>query len=186
MKNLRPSGVLVAIAHGSESLETVTLVNVLRRADLDVTVASIEAEQTVSGTRGIKLVADARFLDVREHRYELIALPGGEKGAEALSRHMPLIEMLERHNDDRRLIGAICAAPALTLAPHHFLDGCRATCYPAFKSRLKNWVDEPVVMDRNLVTSQGPGTAMAFSLKLAGLLAGALKHDEVAAGLLSR
>lgn len=184
MKNLRPSGVLVAIAHGSESFETITLVNVLRRADLEVTVASIEPDLNVSGTRGIRLVADARLLDVREHRFALIVLPGGEKGAEALSRHMPLIEMLERQNDDRQPIAAICAAPALTLAPHHFLDGRRATCYPAFKARLGKYVDEPVVVDQNLVTSQGPGTAMAFALALVELVAGREKREQVAAGLL--
>ena len=186
MKNLRPSGVLVPVAHGSESLETVTLINVLRRAGVEVVVASIGSDPTVIGTRGIKLVADACFLDVRDHRYEMIVLPGGEKGAEALSRHQPLIEMLDGQNDDRRLIAAICAAPALTLAPHHFLDGRRATCYPAFKDRITRWIDEPVVIDGHLVTSQGPATALPFALRLAELLAGAVTRDAVAAALLSQ
>ncbi|GAC1621439.1 MAG: protein deglycase YajL [Nevskia sp.] len=185
MKNLRPSGVLLAIAHGSESLETVTLINVLRRAEIEVVVASIESELTVTGTRGIKLTADARFLDAREHRYEMIVLPGGEKGADALSRHMPLIEMLEQQNHARRTIAAICAAPALTLAPHHFLVGRRATCHPAFKDRLDPWIDEPVVIDGHLATSQGPATALPFALKLAELLAGAVQRNGVAAAMLT-
>ena len=184
MKNSRPSGALLAIAHGSESLETVTIINVLRRAEIEVTVASIESELMVGGTRGIKLVADHRFLDVREHVFELIVLPGGEKGAEALSRYMPLIEMLEAQNDARRIIGAICAAPALTLAPHHFLEGRRATCYPAFKAKLKSWVDEAVVTDGHIVTSQGPGTALPFALRLAEMLTGAVQRREVAEALL--
>lgn len=185
MKNARPSGVLVAIANGSESIETVTLVNVLRCADIEVTVASIEDQLTVHGTRGILLAADATLLDRREHRYEMIALPGGEKGAGALARYMPLIEMLEAQNEARRAIAAICAAPAMTLAPHHLLDGRRATCHPAFKDMLDEWVDEAIVVDGHVLTSQGPGTAMAFALRLIEALRGRTSRDSVAGALLA-
>lgn len=176
---------LVPVAHGSESLETVTLVNVLRRAEVEVTVASIETELAVSGTRGVRLHADKRLLDALGHKYDLIALPGGEKGAEALNRHAPLIEMLQQQNDAKHWLAAICAAPALALAPHHLLDGRKATCYPAFKSRLPHYVDQPVVVDGHCVTSQGPGTAMAFALILVELLAGPVRRQEVATALLA-
>jgi 4-methyl-5(b-hydroxyethyl)-thiazole monophosphate biosynthesis len=175
---------LIPVAHGSESLETVTLVNVLRRAEVEVTLASIEPDLTVSGTRGVRLHADKRLLDALGHKYHLIALPGGEKGAEALGRNAPLIEMLHQQNDAQHWLGAICAAPALTLAPQHLLDGRQATCYPAFKARLPKFVDRPVVVDGHIVTSQGPATAIAFALKLVELLLGAAKSREVAAGLL--
>lgn len=184
MKNAKPSGVLIAVAHGSESLETVTIVNTLRRAELEVTVASIENELVVNGTRGIKLVADRRFLEVRDHNFALIVLPGGEKGAEALSRHAPLIEMVEEQNDARRPLAAICAAPALTLAAHHLLNGRRATCYPSFKKKLPKYVDEAVVVDGHIITSQGPATAMRFALYLTELLAGAASRRQVADALL--
>ncbi len=176
---------LIPVAHGSESLETITLVNVLRRAEVEVTLASIESELAVSGTRGVRLHAEKRLLDVLEHKYDLIALPGGEKGAEALNRHAPLIEMLEQQNDLKHWLGAICAAPALTLAPHHLLDGRQATCFPAFRARLPHYVDKPVVVDGHFITSQGPGTAMAFALILVELLCGPVKSKEVAAALLA-
>ena len=175
---------LIPLAHGSESLETITMVNVLRRAEVEVTLASIESELAVSGTRGVRLHADKRLLDALGHKYDLIALPGGEKGAEALNRHAPLIEMLQEQNDLKHWLAAICAAPALTLAPHHLLDGRQATCYPAFRTRLPHYVDKPVVVDGHVVTSQGPGTAMAFALILVELLAGPVRSKEVAAGLL--
>lgn len=177
--------VLVPVAHGSESLETVTIVNVLRRAELEVTVASIESDLAVTGTRGVRLLADRRFLDTLELRYELIVLPGGEKGAEALNRHAPLIEKLQQQDDDGRWLAAICAAPALTLAPHHLLDRRQATCYPAFRDRLPRFVDQPVVQDGHCVTSQGPATALAFALKLTELLAGAERSRQVAKSMLA-
>lgn len=186
MKNTRPSGVLLPVANGSESLETVAIANVLRRAEIEVTLAAIEPDLVIHATRGVRLVADSRFLDVREHVYEAIVLPGGEKGAEALSRYMPLIEMLHAQDEARRCLAAICAAPALTLAPHHFLDHRRATCYPGFKNRLAQWIDEPVVQDGHLLTSQGPATALPFALKLVELLKGAAASRQVAAALLQR
>jgi protein deglycase len=176
---------LVPVAHGSESLETVTLVNVLRRAEVEVTVASIEADLIVSGTRGVRIGADKRLLELLEHKYDLIALPGGEKGAEALNRHAPLIEMLEQQNDAGRWLAGICAAPALVLAPHRLLNGRQATCYPAFRHKLPKFVDKPVVIDGHCVTSQGPGTAMLFALMLAELLCGAPRSREVAEALLA-
>jgi 4-methyl-5(b-hydroxyethyl)-thiazole monophosphate biosynthesis len=175
---------LVPVAHGSESLETVSIVNVLRRAEVEVTLASIESELTVSGTRGVRLHADKRLLDILGHRFDLIALPGGEKGAEALGRNAPLVEMLHQQNDAQHRLAAICAAPALTLAPQHLLDDRQATCYPAFKSKLPKFVDHPVVVDGHFVTSQGPATAMLFALTLVELLAGPAKRKEVAAALL--
>lgn len=175
---------LIPVAHGSESLETVTMVNVLRRAEMDVTVASIETELAVSGTRGVRLHADKRLLDTLGHRYDLIALPGGEKGADALNRHAPLVEMLQQQNDAQHWLAAICAAPALTLAPHHLLDHRQATCYPAFKQRLPRYVDKPVVVDGHVITSQGPGTALAFALIMVELLVGPARGREVAAALL--
>jgi 4-methyl-5(b-hydroxyethyl)-thiazole monophosphate biosynthesis len=177
---------LVPVAHGSESLETVTIVNVLRRAELEVTLASIESDLAVSGTRGLRLHADKRLLDVLGQRYSLIVLPGGEKGAEALGRNAPLIEMLHQQNDARHWLGAICAAPALTLAPQHLLENRQATCYPAFRNKLPRFVDQPVVVDGHFVTSQGPATAMLFALKLVELLAGPVKRKEVAGALLAQ
>ena len=178
--------VLVPIAHGSESLETVTLVNVLRRAELQVTVASIEDSRQVHGTRDIALVADALFWDVATRDFDAIVLPGGEKGAAALSGHAGLMDKIKQQRMAHRWYGGICAAPALALAPHELLDGKKATCYPAFREHLIHYVDQPVVVDGHCVTSQGPATAMIFGLKLIELLAGPGRSRSVADALLVR
>jgi len=176
---------LVVVAHGSESLETVTLVNVLRRAGVTVTVASIEPTLAVEATRGVTLNADARYADVASQDFALIALPGGEKGAQALSAHAGLVEKLKAQRLAHRWIGAICAAPALVLSKHGLLDGKKATCYPAFREQLLHYVDLPVVVDGHCVTSQGPATAIAFGLQLVEVLCGADQRKAVAQGLLA-
>src|SRR5690349_1321193 len=127
---------LVTVAHGSESLEAVTVANVLRRAGIDVTVASIEEQTTVKATRGVVLVADTLIQDVHAKSFDAIVLPGGEQGALRLAAHAPLIAMLRAQRVAHRWIGAICAAPALTLSPHGLLDGKQATCYPSFRNKL--------------------------------------------------
>ena len=171
---------LVPIASGSESLETVTVINLLRRAGVTVTVASIEAKLTVAGTRDIALTADVFFRDAAAKEFALIALPGGETGAQALAAHAPLVEKLRAQRLARRWIGGICAAPALTLSPHGLLDGKKATCYPAFRDKLLHYVDQPVVVDGHCITSQGPATALAFALQLVEALCGTAKRAEIA------
>jgi 4-methyl-5(b-hydroxyethyl)-thiazole monophosphate biosynthesis len=176
---------LVPFAHGSESLETVSLVNVLRRGGVDVTLASIESTLQVDATRGIRISADALFEDVAARDFDLIALPGGESGATALSAHGPLLEKLRAQRLEHRWTGAICAAPALVLSEHGLLDGKQATCYPAFRDKLLHFVDRPVVVDGHCVTSQGPATAIAFALELVERLCGAATRKSVADALLA-
>ncbi|MGQ0622313.1 MAG: DJ-1 family glyoxalase III [Panacagrimonas sp.] len=176
--------ILVPLAHGSESLETVTLVNVLRRASIPVTLASIETETVVNATRDIRLVTDAAFADLASQDFDAIVLPGGERGAERLAQYAPLIDKLKSQRVAHRWYGAICAAPALTLSSHGLLDGKQATCYPAFKDRLLHYVDRPVVIDGHCITSQGPATALAFALTWVEKLVGIEERQRVAATLL--
>lgn len=176
--------VLIPVANGSESLETVAIANILRRAGLSVTLASIESGLAIDATLGIRLTADRLFKDLKGERFEMIVLPGGSKGAEALSACDGLISMLRQQRNEGRWYAAICAAPAVVLAPHGLLEGQRATCYPAFNQKLSDYVNEPVVVDGHCVTSAGPGTAIAFALQLVELLAGAGKSEQVAAAAL--
>ncbi|MCI0748991.1 MAG: DJ-1/PfpI family protein [Nevskiales bacterium] len=176
--------VLVPVANGTEDIEIVTLVDVLRRARMDVTVASIEHDLTVTCARGCKLTADQSFADVRKDTFSLIALPGGNAGAAALGKNRALIEMLKQQRAARRWYAAICAAPALVLAPQGLLEGKRATCYPSFKDQLPRYLDEAVVVDGHCITSQSPATAMAFALKLVELLCGKEKRQELSEDLL--
>ncbi len=177
--------VLIPITDGSESLETVTLTNVLRRGGLSVTVAAIGRTREVRGSREIRLLADALLDEVASSDFHAIMLPGGEAGARALGAHPLLIEKLKAQRLARRWFGGICAAPALALAPHGLLDGKQATCYPAFREQLLHWVDQAVVADGHCLTSQGPATAIAFGLTLIDKLAGPSRRHEVGRDLLA-
>jgi 4-methyl-5(b-hydroxyethyl)-thiazole monophosphate biosynthesis len=177
--------VLVPIADGTEEIEAACIVDTLRRAGAEVTVASVDNPQ-VTASRGMKLVADVRISDCANQTYDCIVLPGGMPGAEHLRDSAPLIEKLKQQKQAGRLYGAICASPAVVLQAHGLLPNTRATCYPAMRGKLDPAYasDEPVVVDGRCVTSQGPGTAIAFALKLVDLLFGARKAGEVADAML--
>lgn len=177
--------VLVPLAHGSESLETVTLVNVLRRANIPVRLASIETETVINATRDIRLVADAPLAELLGDDFDAIILPGGEKGSERFAAHAPLIEKLRSQRLAHRWYGAVCAAPALTLSPHGLLDGKQATCHPAFRDRLLHYVDRRVVVDGHTLTSQGAGTTVEFALAWVEKLASAARAREVSQQMLA-
>ncbi len=176
--------VLVAIADGTEELEAVTIIDVLRRAEADVTVASVGDIQ-ITASRGVNLVADAVILDCVGTVYDLIALPGGMPGAEHLRDTKELIEMLNEQAASGRLYAAICASPAVVLKPHGLLKDKKATCYPSLLLDLDNPEQAKVVVDGNCITSQGPGTALEFSLKLIELLFDKEKSREVAKAMLA-
>jgi 4-methyl-5(b-hydroxyethyl)-thiazole monophosphate biosynthesis len=173
--------VLVPIADGTEELEAVTLVDVLRRADASVTVASVGALQ-VTASRGVKLVADRLIGDCVDEDYDLIVLPGGMPGAEHLRDCQDLVRLLKRQQARGGYFGAICASPAVVLDYHGLLSGKRVTCYPSFMGKLREAepVQESVVVDGLCITSQGPGTALALSLKLVEVLYGPEKAKDVA------
>jgi len=178
--------VLVPIADGTEEIEAVCIIDTLRRAGLDVTVASVGKLQ-VTASRGVKLVADALIADCVNQSYDCIALPGGMPGAEHLRDSAELVAMLKKQKAAGKLYAAICASPAVALLPHGLLDGVKAaTCYPGFRSKLNpaQASDERVVVDGNCVTSQGPGTAIEFALKLIELLLGPQKAKDVAGPML--
>ncbi len=177
--------VLVAIADGTEELEAVTIIDVLRRAGAQVIVASV-GKMNVLCSRGVRLIADTLISDCTDKEYDLIVLPGGLPGAEHLRDCADLIEMLKQQKDSGRLYAAICASPAVALQPHGLLEGKKATSYPAPNMELPARCDQKVVVDGNCITSQGPGTALKFSFKLAELLFGPAKRDEVAKAMLAK
>lgn len=174
--------VLVPIADGTEEIEAVTIIDVLRRAGAEVTVASVDGMQ-VTAARGVRLVADCLIGQCLDQTYDLVVLPGGMPGAEHLRDSEPLKQILRRHSDTGRLVGAICAAPAVVLEAHGLLENRRATCHPNHVKSLQDpsAAEERVLVDGTYVTSQGPGTAMAFALKLVEKLFGR-EHMEAVAG----
>jgi len=176
--------VLVPIADGSEEIEAVTVIDVLRRAGAEVTVASITQSLAITASRGVGLVADCLLASCLESDWDLIVIPGGVPGAEASHDCEPLIALLETQLAKPALVAAICAAPAVVLGRHGLLKAYQATANPAFQQELSTQVaqlsEAPVVVDRNLITSQAPGTAMAFALCLVEQLFGAEKAAEIA------
>ena len=174
--------VLVPLADGFEEIEAVTIIDVLRRAGAIVTVAGVGALQ-ITASRGVRVVADKLIADCTTESYDLIALPGGMPGAENLYASGMVRNLLHTQWNENRLIAAICAAPAVVLAPMGLLKGRRATCHPSFFKQLGNAISsrDRVVVDDRIITSQGPGSALEFALKLAEILFGETKAADVSA-----
>eukprot|EP00611_Tribonema_gayanum_P028941 TRINITY_DN759_c1_g1_i1.p1 TRINITY_DN759_c1_g1~~TRINITY_DN759_c1_g1_i1.p1 ORF type:complete len:192 (-),score=78.67 TRINITY_DN759_c1_g1_i1:927-1502(-) len=175
---------LVPVAHGSEEIETVTIVDTLVRAGVNVTIASVADINQVKCSRGVEIVASCNIRDCVERDWDAVVLPGGMPGAEHLYQNPTLQHILKDQHQAGKLIGAICAAPAVVLAPLGILEGRIATCYPTdkFTSALPKYDAKEsllVVEDGHIVTSKGPGTSLAFALRLAGRLMG----DETEARL---
>ncbi|KAG9446782.1 hypothetical protein H6P81_012910 [Aristolochia fimbriata] len=183
------SKVLVPIANGTEPTEAVVIIDVLRRAGADVTVASVEKELRVDASWGLKLVADSLISDCLDSVFDLISLPGGIPGSTNLRDCGVLESIVKKHAAEGRLHSAICAAPAAALGPWGLLNGFKATCYPTWMEKLPSEVmavESRVVQDGKVVTSRGPGTAMEFSVKLVEALCGKEKADEVAGPMVMR
>ncbi|WP_369958719.1 DJ-1 family glyoxalase III [Pseudomonas benzenivorans] len=178
---------VITVADGVEDLECVTLIDVLRRAEIEVVVASIEGRRMITCARGTRLTADAMLVDVLAQEFDLIVLPGGMPGAQRLGEHEPLAERVRQQAKAGKFYAAICAAPAMALQPFGVLRQRRMTCYPSFSDRLSgcSFVDEPVVVDGNCITSQGPGTALAFALTLVEQLRGKGTRRQVAEAMLA-
>jgi len=177
---------LIVVADGVEEIESVTLIDVLRRAEIEVVVASIETRRMITCSRGVRLTADAMLNDVLAQDFDLIALPGGMPGAQRLAEHQPLAHRVQQQAKAGRFYAAICAAPALALQSYGVLKQRRMTCYPSFSDRLSGctFVDQPVVVDGNCITSQGPATALEFALTLVEQLAGKAIRNSVAEAML--
>lgn len=177
--------VLVAVADGAEELEAITIIDCLGRAGADLTIASVRNLQ-ITTARKVKITADCLITDCAGETYDLIVLPGGTQGAEHLRDSKELVEMLKKQKAAGRLYAAICASPVVVFESHGLLAGKKATGYPAMADKLTNKqaINQRVVVDGNCITSQGPGTAMEFSLKLVELLFGSEKSRQLADAML--
>ncbi|MGA7980466.1 MAG: DJ-1 family glyoxalase III [Chromatiaceae bacterium] len=177
--------VLIPLAEGYEELEAVTVVDLLRRAQIDVVTAGLR-EGPVRGSRGTVLVPDALLAEVMDDDFDMIVLPGGLPGAKHLDEDERIHRLLKRYHAEERYAAAICAAPKV-LANAGLLDGRSATSYPGAVTRDEfpevNLLSVPVVVDGRVVTSRGPGTAMDFALQLIELLVGGAKRQEVETAL---
>ena len=178
--------ILVVLAPGAEEIETMSVADILVRADCEVCIAAA-AELQVRGSRDLPLAADRLLAEVTDQVWDAVYIPGGMGSATFCSEDAAVQDLITRQLASDRLLAIICASPT-ALLPQGLAKGRHLTCYPALRDRfadIATWHDEPVVVDGNLVTSQGPGTAIRFGLVLAALLVSSTKADEVAAALLT-
>ena len=176
--------ILVAVADGSEEIEAVTIVDTLVRGGAKVTLASVNSHSLQVGcSRGINLVADAFISECVHKNWDMVVCPGGMPGAQTLRECSILTEILSKQHSEGRFIAAICAAPAVVLHNAGIAVDRKMTCYPSDKFILElksSYTKERVVVDGNVITSQGPGTALEFSLKLVEVLFGMKAAEKVA------
>lgn len=175
--------VLVLFAEGSEELEAVTLVNILRRGGIRVTLAGL-TEGPLQGSRGTRILPDMTLDAALESTYDMLILPGGMPGTRHLREDSRVLKLVRTLTAQGTPVAAICAAPSI-LAAAGVLDGKRATCYPGSLDRYGAVKLEPdaIVEDGTLLTSRGPGTAMDFALTLLERLTDAEQRRQVEAGL---
>lgn len=155
------------LADGFEEIEALTVVDLLRRAELEIQTVSIKSDRLVTGAHKIPVVADITFEDISTDHIDAIILPGGMPGTTNLSKHKDLSKLLLEQHANKRFIAAICAAPSI-LGDLGILEGRQAVCFPGFESRLKGATvgEDKVVRDGHVITSKAAGTAVDFSLKL--------------------
>lgn len=176
--------VIVPLAVGFEEIEAITIVDVLRRAGVEVVMVALESLY-VRGAHGIEVTADAVLCDIDAFSFDMIVLPGGLPGAFHLAEHQELQKLLKTFDAKGKAIAAICAAP-YALKTAGVLKNAY-TCYPSFETKIDHagYQNEPkVVRDMNITTSKGPSTSILFALSLVEQLCGKEKEAELSRALL--
>ena len=175
--------VLIPLAQGCEEIEAVTVIDILRRAGIEVVSAGLD-EQPVRASRGIMLLPDTTLDSALKHDFDMVVLPGGQPGTNNLKADKRIVDLVQRMAQQGKYVAAICAAPS-ALAAAGLLDGKRATSFPGALDAFPHVRQQhaAVVEDGKLITSRGPGTAIDFALTLAERLLGKAKRLEVEAGL---
>lgn len=164
---------ILPLAEGFEEVEAITVIDVLRRAGVEVVTVSVTGDLHVTGSHQITVKADRLFQPSGYPDAHMIVLPGGMPGAAHLDRHEGLKQLLTEYHHQGKYLAAICAAP-MVLGNLKLLQNKKATCYPGFEKYLEgaHLSDTGVIHDQNIITGKGAGYAMAFSLKLAEILSG--------------
>jgi 4-methyl-5(b-hydroxyethyl)-thiazole monophosphate biosynthesis len=176
--------VAVILADGFEEVEAMAIVDVLRRAEIDTVIAGLR-DGYVTSTRKVKVIPDTTIDTVNADDFDMIVLPGGQPGADNLNADPRVKELVSSFSRKGKLTGAICAAP-IVLAGAGVLQGKRATSYPSYSSNLGGAVyeEEPVVIDGNVLTSRGAGTALVFGLAIVERMLGNEKARKIRQAML--
>lgn len=178
----------IFLATGFEELEALSTADVMRRAGMEVTLVAIHKDRNVTGSHGITVMADVVMAGVDFSDADWLVFPGGMPGSENLHRDAALAAVLDAHVRDGGRVAAICAAPALVLAQAGVLRGKNATCYPGFENYLEDGGASArpgrVVADGDVITANGPSSAIAFGLAIVGHTLGEEAAKKVADGML--
>jgi protein deglycase len=176
--------IIIAISNGYEEIETISIIDVCRRANIEVTIAAVENLQTI-GAHNVKIEADCKIEDINSDDFDMIVLPGGLPNAFTLGDNEKVQSLLKEFKAKNKNIGAICAAP-YALHKAGVLNE-NFTCYPSFEQKIKlngYHKDDAVVIDNKVITSRGPATAMIFALEIVTILCGEDISTDVKNGLL--
>ncbi|XP_067140535.1 Parkinson disease protein 7 homolog [Centruroides vittatus] len=182
---------LLILADGAEEMEAVISVDVMRRGGIKVTVAGLDGSQAVKCSRDVVIMPDKSLNDaLRDSPYDVIVLPGGLKGSEKLAESNQVGSLLKEQQDAGRYIAAICAAP-IALKSHGITVGKLLTSHPSKKEEMKEgdkykYSEDRVVVDGQLITSRGPGTAFEFALTIVEKLMGKEKANSLITPMLVR
>ena len=176
--------IIVPISNGFEEIEAISIIDVCRRANIEVTIAAVE-DLTTIGAHNIKIQADCKIEDISSDDFDMIVLPGGLPNAFTLADNEKVQSLLKEFKLKNKKIGAICAAPYAL----HKADVLNEnfTCYPSFENKIKidgYHKNDAIVIDNNVITSQGPATAMIFALEIVNILCSEEIYTEVKNGLL--
>ena len=176
--------IIVPISNGFEEIEALNVIDICRRANIEVKIAAVEELLTV-GAHNIKIQADCKIEDINSDDFDMIVLPGGLPNAFTLAENNKVQSLLKEFKEKKKKIAAICAAPYAL----HKADVLNEnfTCYPSFeeKIRLNGYHNnDSIVIDNDVITSRGPATAMVFALEIVNILCGEETYNQVKNGLL--
>ncbi|EJO5346116.1 DJ-1/PfpI family protein [Clostridium botulinum] len=161
------SKILVFIAEGFEEIEALTVVDVLRRANIQCDMCSITSNKDTKGAHNILVYADKTLKEIKGNEYDGLVIPGGMPGATNLRDNNKVIDLVKEFNKDKKLIAAICAGP-IVLSKANIIKGKEVTSYPGFEKDLNEGIykEDLVIQNENIITSRGPSVAMDFAFKI--------------------
>lgn len=176
--------ILVFLSEGFEEIEAITVIDILRRAEIECITCSIE-DKIVKGAHNIEVVADILLDEIIPYEYDGLILPGGMQGATNLRNNIKVVEMINEYFMSNKLIAAICAAP-IVFEKANVTNGERMTSYPSFREQLANciYLEDDVVIEENMITSRGPATAHKFAFEIVKYIKGENSTDELEANML--
>jgi 4-methyl-5(b-hydroxyethyl)-thiazole monophosphate biosynthesis len=177
--------IIVPIAEGTEEMEAIIIIDILRRAEFNVVCAAVGNSKTITASRKVILTADTLWDQINPADFDAIVLPGGAVGTDNLMQSQSLLKALQEYNQQEKFIGAICAGP-LVLQAAGILQNRTVTCHPAVSEQLTvpEYSNNRVVHSENIITSQGPGTAMEFALAIITKLTDKTTAEKITPGLI--